>query len=155
MGFRCGRGSGLGRGIQNRGRLPISKRLATVSARLFTTFCFVVLEESEQQDDVFSDEQLFDIALLAAKDDPTVAEALCERFRGFIEMSFHPDAAPYVYNHANQMKFHPALFEAAATARSRKNGSFPDKPFFRRVSELASEKYADFEFDDVSSDEGT
>jgi hypothetical protein len=63
-------------------------------------------------------------------------------------MSFHSDAANYVSAVSGQMKFHPALFEVAASARTRKNGSFPERPFFRRVGEVAADKYPDFSFDD-------
>jgi hypothetical protein len=62
-------------------------------------------------------------------------------------MSFHSEAENYVSNESGQMKFHPALFEVAASARTRKNGSFSERVFFKRVGELAVGKYPDFSFD--------
>ena len=124
----------------------MSKRLAILDTKKFTTFCFVVLGESESRGDVIDDEELFDLALGLANDDEDLAEAYCVRFRGFIEMSFHPQGVSYVYDDAGQIKFHPALFEVAASARTRKNGSFPDRPFFKRVGEVAKGKYSDFSF---------
>ncbi|MDP5070746.1 MAG: hypothetical protein NWQ45_07595 [Congregibacter sp.] len=124
----------------------MTKRLASLNPYQFTAFCLVVLEESDRRGDVIDTEELYDLALAASQESLPIAEALCERFRGFIEMSFHPEAQQYVSNDAGQMRFHPALFEAAASARSRKNGSFPNRPFFKRVAELAANKYRDFDF---------
>jgi len=126
----------------------MAKRLEALNVKDFTTFCFVVLMESEERGDVLDDEELFDVALELAEENEELAEAYCLRFRGFIEMSFHPGGAEYVSSESGQIRFHPALFEVAACARTRKNGSFPERPFFKRVGEVAEDKYHDFRFDD-------
>ncbi len=125
----------------------MSKRLEALDVRKFTAFCFVVLEESEYRGDVLDDDELFDLALELANENEELAESYCIRFRGFIEMSFQPEAKKYVSNESGQMRFHPALFEVAASARTRKNGSFPNRPFFKRVGEVTVVKYHDFSFD--------
>ena len=125
----------------------MSKRLEILSPNMFATFCIVVLEESERRGDVIEDDELYDLALGLSGENYLQAEAFCERFRGFIEMTFRPEAKKYVSNESGRMMFHPALFEAAACARTRKNGRFPERPFFKHVTELAAGKYSDFTFD--------
>jgi len=125
----------------------MSKRLEPLNVKKFTVFCFVVLGESENRGDVLEEDELFDLALELADENEALAESYCTRFRGFIEMSFQPAAEPYVSNDSGQMRFHPALFEVAACARTRKNGGFPERPFFKRVNEVAAGKYPDFSFD--------
>ncbi|MEQ8835635.1 hypothetical protein [Haliea sp.] len=125
----------------------MSKRLEILSPHRFATFCIVVLEESERRGDVIEEDELYDLALGLTGENSLQAEAFCVRFHGFIEMSFRPEAENYVSSDSGKMMFHPALFEVAACARTRKNGRFPDRPFFKRVAELAAGKYRDFEFD--------
>lgn len=125
----------------------MSKRPEALDTRMFTAFCFVVLAESENRGDVLDGEELFDLALAFADENEQLAESYCVRFRGFIEMSFHPGAEKYVSGKSGQMRFHPALFETAASARTRKNGSFPERPFFKRLGEVAAGKYPSFNFD--------
>jgi len=124
------------------------KRLEALDSKKFTTFCLVVLLESEERGDVLDDAELFGFALELSGGNEGLAEAYCLRFRGFIEMSFHPAAAKYVSDESGQLRFHPALFEVAASARTRKNGSFPERPFFKRVDAVAADKYDDFSFED-------
>ena len=125
----------------------MSKRLTAIDVKKFTAFCLVVLRESEDRGDVLDDVELFDLALGIADDNEDLANSYCIRFRGFIEMSFQPEAKRYVSDESGQMMFHPALFEVAASARTRNNGSLPERPFFKRVGEVAAGKYADFSFD--------
>lgn len=121
-------------------------RAKSINTNLFAAFCFTVLEESEIRDDILDDEELYELALRISKNDSLTAEAFLIRFQGFIEMSGRPEAKEFLSDHRERLMFHPALFEAAAQVRTRHNGSFPERPFFRKAKELASTKYTDFNF---------
>lgn len=125
----------------------MSKRLETLNPTKFAAYCFAVLEESEKRGDVIDDDELYELAIGISEGNSERAMAFFMRFHGFIEMTFRPEAEEYISDVSGRMMFHPALLEVAASIRTRKNGSFPDRVFFNQVAELAAGRYRDFDFD--------
>ena len=111
----------------------------------FTVLFFTLLTESEN-DESFGREKLYPWCMERFNDDQRAAESFIDRFLSLIKLIDHEQAQPYVFVSNNVMKLHPAMLEVAATLRTRKNGSFPDRRFFAEVDEIAECHYADFRF---------
>jgi len=119
------------------------KRAPILDVTAFTYLFYYVMYESEETDDTFDDNEIFALAFEALGSDD-LALAFVARFRGLIRLLELLETEGYIANIEGEMKFHPGVFEAAATARTRANGNFPEKPFLQKVSQFADGKYRDF-----------
>lgn len=122
----------------------MAKRASPIAVTPFTYLFYYVMYESEERDETIEPEEVLDMAYEALGSDD-LADSFATRFFGLVHLLESLENAGYVSNVDGSMKLHPAIFETAATARTRPNGHFPEKPFFAKVKELANGKYHDFE----------
>ena len=123
-------------------------RADALDPREFTRLFFTVMNES-QQDESFGEGRLYGWCMERFDNDRRKTDSFIHRFLGLIDLMDRPEAEPWLLQLDDQMKLHPALLETAATLRTRKNGSFPDRRFFDEVNAIAESLYADFSFDEA------
>ena len=123
----------------------MSKRPAAIDTRDFTYLFFAVMEESEHSQH-FDENELFPWCMEIFNDDRKRSKAFITRFLALIQMMNHARASTWVVHENDRIRLHPAMFEAAASLRTRSNGSFPERRFFEEVEHQAQSRYADFSF---------
>lgn len=111
----------------------------------FTVLFFTVMTESEN-DKSLGEGQLYGWCMERFKNNQRKSQSFIHRFLGLINLMDRPEAQPFLFQHNNEIKLHPAMLEVASTLRTRKNGSFPDRRFFADVHEIAASHYPDFRF---------
>ncbi len=96
----------------------MAKRLPALDTISFAYLFSYVMNETEDSEELFDEDELYEFGF-AAFDSDELAEAFVARFRGLVNMSEILEERGFIRTIDDEMKFHPAVFEAAAIAKTR------------------------------------